>query len=147
MHFCVNEQLMVAAALILLTVQFSTLLYVIPVALIMCREIGVSALREWMAEKGQRSTVKVGQLGKVKTALQMIATVLLLLVYTGKSNDIDICTRLGISKPWVFSAGLLSLYASTVLTILSGWQYLRAAWPVLTEKGLIVGDADANILQ
>ena len=40
---------MVATALIMLVCQLPTWWFACPVALIMCREIGVSALREWMA--------------------------------------------------------------------------------------------------
>ena len=40
---------MVATALIMLVCQLPTWWFAIPVAVIMCREIGVSALREWMA--------------------------------------------------------------------------------------------------
>ena len=42
---------MVATALIMLVCQLPTWWFACPVALIMCREIGVSALREWMAGK------------------------------------------------------------------------------------------------
>ena len=44
---------MVATALIMLVCQLPTWWFACPVALIMCREIGVSALREWMAGKSQ----------------------------------------------------------------------------------------------
>lgn len=48
-------QLMVATALIMLVCQLPTWWFAIPVAIIMCREIGVSALREWMAGTGNYS--------------------------------------------------------------------------------------------
>ncbi|OSX76816.1 hypothetical protein BU14_0175s0009 [Porphyra umbilicalis] len=47
-------------------------------AVTVCREVGVSALREWMAGCGVRSVVRVGVWGKVKTAVQMAALTLLL---------------------------------------------------------------------
>ena len=86
-----------------------------------------------MAERGKRAVVKVGPLGKWKTALQMISTCLLM--YSCPSiAEFDIDISLGMSKPAFFSAGLLMLYASTILTVISGVQYLRAAWPVLTAR-------------
>ena len=67
----VADKLMVATALVLLVCQLPVWWFAVPVALIICRELGVSALREWMAERGARNTIKVGSLGKVKTALQV----------------------------------------------------------------------------
>lgn len=125
---------MVATALILLTSLYPTQFFVVPVALIMCREIGVSALREWMAERGVRSVVKVGMLGKVKTTLQMIATVLLLLVFPDRSTDIDICALLSWPKPTIFMAGLTALYVSTIATLVSGYFYFKAALPSILPK-------------
>ena len=52
----------------------------VPTAVILSREIAVSALREFMSGKGKRGTVKVGMQGKVKTAFQMAAIIGLLLV-------------------------------------------------------------------
>lgn len=122
---------MVATALILLTSRFPSMLYVLPVTLIMARELGVSALREWMAGRGRRSTVEVGKLGKLKTVFQMVSTSLLLMVVPDNLQKFDICVKLGISKPIVFAAGIAGLYVSAVLTLLSGFQYLQAAWPTL----------------
>lgn len=124
---------MVIAALVLLTSRFPTMLYVFPVSLMACREVGVSALREFMAGKGQRNTVKVGSAGKLKTLFQMVATVLLLTVTPDNSGVYDICEKLGLRKAGVFASGIFMLYISTILSVYSGWQYLHAAWPTLTS--------------
>src|SRR5579863_8595474 len=50
----------------------------IPAAIIVTREIIVSALREWMSELGKRTSIAVSRLGKVKTTIQMIALIVLL---------------------------------------------------------------------
>jgi CDP-diacylglycerol--glycerol-3-phosphate 3-phosphatidyltransferase len=50
----------------------------LPAAVIIGREITVSALREWMAEIGARAKVAVSMAGKLKTTAQMIAIVLLI---------------------------------------------------------------------
>ncbi|MBI3936487.1 MAG: CDP-diacylglycerol--glycerol-3-phosphate 3-phosphatidyltransferase [Betaproteobacteria bacterium] len=72
----VADKLMVAAALIIL-VQLERVDAIIAL-IIIGREIAVSALREWMAKIGAAKSVAVSFLGKVKTALQMIAIPMLL---------------------------------------------------------------------
>lgn len=132
----VADKLMVAAALILLTSHYPTLFFVFPVAMIMCREIGVSALREWMAERGYRNIVQVGKLGKIKTTMQMISTALLLLVFPGSSTDWDLCDVFKWPKPSIFMAGLICLYLAAFATIVSGVEYFIAAWPKLQSRTL-----------
>lgn len=51
----------------------------LPATITISREIGVSALREWMAQMGSREAVKVGAVGKWKAFLQMVAIAGLLL--------------------------------------------------------------------
>ena len=131
-------QLMVSAALILLTARFPTMVYIVPVALKMCREIGVSALREWMSGQGLRDIVKVGKMGKLKTACQMISTTLLLMVIPDNPADFDLCLKLGLPKPLVFSAGITTLYLSTAFSLLSGMRYLTAAMPFLTNSNVTI---------
>jgi CDP-diacylglycerol--glycerol-3-phosphate 3-phosphatidyltransferase len=87
-------------------------------AVIIGREITVSALREWMAEIGARSHVSVSWTGKVKTAAQMIAIILLIL--RGPFFGLPI-----------YSLGMVLLYLAAVLTLWSMFLYLRAAWPSL----------------
>ena len=134
----VADKLMVSTALVFLVCQIPIWWFALPVALILNREIAVSGLREWMALRGERAVVKVGSLGKVKTALQMISTALLLEACPGAA-DFDLALSVGLSKPTIFSIGLSLLYASTVLTLVSGFQYLKSAWPYLKrdlyEKG------------
>ena len=90
----------------------------IPAAIIVGREIIVSALREWMAEIGKRHRVAVSAMGKVKTAVQMLA--LLVLLYCDNSSPAIL----------VFS-GYALLYFAAVLTIWSMLVYLKAAWQQL----------------
>ncbi|MDX1549830.1 MAG: CDP-diacylglycerol--glycerol-3-phosphate 3-phosphatidyltransferase, partial [Lysobacter spongiicola] len=74
----VADKLMVAVALVITVQQHHTVWMALWAAVIIGREIAVSALREWMAEVGQRAKVKVATLGKVKTVVQMVALVFLL---------------------------------------------------------------------
>lgn len=121
----VADKLMVAVALVLLSERLGPWMSVCS-CIILCREIGVSALREWMAQIGARGTVKVGMAGKVKTATQMVALALLLLQQPGPSP--------AILPPIYFQIGKALMYLSTVLTITSGSGYLAAAWPALTGE-------------
>lgn len=116
----VADKLMVAVTLFLLVQSHPTPLLAITAAIIVGREIGISALREWMAEVGQRGAVQVAWLGKLKTTIQFVAIVVLLL-----EHDKD-ATLL---RYWRVGESLL--VAAAVLTIWSGLMYLKAAWPAL----------------
>ena len=74
----VADKLMVAVALVALLTVNSTPLFALAAAVIIGREIAVSALREWMAELGKRAKVAVNAIGKFKTAAQMVAILLLI---------------------------------------------------------------------
>jgi len=113
----VADKLMVAVALVLLVQEHGNLWLTLPAAVIIGREIVVSALREWMAELGARAQVAVSNLGKWKTAAQMLALVILL------ANPSDFSF-------WVL-LGYALLLISAGLTLWSMVQYLRAAWPHL----------------
>ena len=77
----VADKLMVATVLILVVEFDQSPWLTIPAIVIIGREITVSALREWMAEMGQRGKVAVGWLGKVKTTAQITSLAMLLFLY------------------------------------------------------------------
>ena len=87
------------------------------------REIAISALREWMAEIGQRGKVKVSQLAKYKTILQIVGSVLHVV-------PLEPAALPGLPLP-VFEIGLVLTIVAAVLTLISAISYLRAAWPDL----------------
>ncbi len=116
----VADKLMVAAALVLLVQQNPDLYLALAAAVIIGREITVSALREWMAEIGARSKVAVSVLGKIKTIAQMVA--LGFLIFENSVFGLP-----------VYQIGLVLLYIAAFLTILSMFQYLLAAWPKLKD--------------
>ena len=111
----VADKLIVSAALVMIVSRDQSLLIVVPAMIVIGREIAVSALREWMAQLGQRKLIDVSQLGKVKTATQMAAIILLL--YNEPLLGFDTA-----------QAGLVLLYVSVILTLVSMTAYLRAAW-------------------
>ncbi|MEK9825504.1 MAG: CDP-diacylglycerol--glycerol-3-phosphate 3-phosphatidyltransferase [Methylotenera sp.] len=120
----VADKLMVAAALIVL-VEFERVGAVIAL-IIIGREIAISALREWMAGAGQRSSVGVAMIGKIKTAVQMIA--ILFLLYW----DAIPLGSLGTFPTQVFGQVLIAVAA--FLTLLSMAYYLRAASPQIKRQ-------------
>jgi len=121
----VADKLMVSAALIMLVQAHATIWLAAPAIVIISREITVSALREWMAEVGQRSKVAVSNIGKVKTVLQIAAITGLLAKRPMQDSDGGLIMT---AFHWM-TYGLL--YAAMLLTLWSMLLYLRAAWPQL----------------
>jgi len=121
----VADKIIVAVALILLVdenpTEYHGLFLSIAAAIIIGREITISALREWMAEVGSRNNVAVSILGKVKTTAQMMALIFLLY------GD----TVFGISTA---TTGLVLLYFSVFLTLWSMIDYISSALPALQDK-------------
>lgn len=124
----VADKLMVAVALVLLVQAEPSMWLALPAAVIIGREITVSALREWMAEIGARAKVAVSMAGKLKTTAQMVAIVLLIL-----GGPVPGFSMMALP---VTGLGLVLLYVAAVLTLWSMLLYLRAAWPSLTGSGL-----------
>lgn len=112
----VADKLMVAVALVLLVQSDPRAALALPAAVIIGREIAVSALREWMAELGARAQVAVSMVGKFKTTAQMVAIILLILVHADSP---------------IYGLGMVLLYIAAALTLWSMMLYLRAAWPSL----------------
>ena len=112
----VADKLMVAAALIILVQWHPNIIMSIAAIVIISREIAVSALREWMAELGNRTSVAVSYVGKLKTAFQMIAITVLLLNW----ESLEII-------------GYILMIAAVILTLWSMMIYMKAAWPYLKQ--------------
>jgi CDP-diacylglycerol--glycerol-3-phosphate 3-phosphatidyltransferase len=121
----VADKLMVATALVIL-VQKPPQLFLHPVvftlaaAVIIGREIAISALREWMSEVGERARVAVTGTGKLKTIFQMTAISFLLY-----AEDIFFLP--------IALLGELLLYLAAGLTLWSMWIYVSAAWPIMNQ--------------
>jgi len=119
----VADKIMVATALVLLVQRQETYeaVFAIAAAIIVGREITISALREWMSEVGERALVSVSWVGKTKTGFQMTAIGFLLY-----HDNIS----------WIPTAliGELLLYTAAALTLWSMWTYLQSAWPVISDS-------------
>ena len=115
----VADKLMVAGALIVL-LQLERVESVVAL-IIIGREIGISALREWMAQIGQSRSVAVALVGKVKTVVQMVAIPLLLF-------EDDLLGQ--INCRWL---GTVLINVAAVLTVISMLYYLRRAFPEVVK--------------
>lgn len=114
----VADKLTVTVTLFLLVQADPSMFMAVVCAIIVGREITISALREWMAQIGERSKVNVATLGKFKTILQMVAIVILL------------WRQPFIGLP-LYEVGQVMLGIAAVLTIWSAVLYLMAAWPAM----------------
>ena len=129
----VADKLMVAVTLFLLVEShpegWSSIVMAVTAAVIVGREISISALREWMAEVGMRATVKVAFVGKLKTVMQIVALVVLIVQHEKEATALRL-----------YHIGEALLVLAGVLTIWSGLYYLRAAWPSLRGDALPKSD-------
>ncbi|PYE35622.1 CDP-diacylglycerol--glycerol-3-phosphate 3-phosphatidyltransferase [Idiomarina fontislapidosi] len=114
----VADKAMVIAALVVLVEDYNAWYITVPALTMICRELIVSALREWMAQRGDREKVAVSNLGKLKTIAQMVALI-------GLLWDANI---------WTFWISIVLFFIAFVLTLWSMWEYLRAAGSQLTRN-------------
>ncbi len=114
----VADKLIVTTALVVLVQNDPKVILMVVAAIIIGREITVSALREWMSELGARARVKVSFFAKWKTTLQMFGIGFML--YQEPSFGLP-----------VYEIGMVLLIAAAGLTLWSMADYLRSAWPVM----------------
>lgn len=114
----VADKLMVSTALVLLVQRDPQPWVALSALVIIGREITISALREWMAELGERTQVAVSMVGKFKTATQM--TAIFFMIYQAPYGGFA-----------TYTVGLVLLYIATILTLWSMVVYIQAAWPSL----------------
>src|ERR1700741_3997040 len=118
----IADKLLVASCLLILAAESSIHGWTLWAAIvILCREILVSGLREYLA--GLRVSVPVTKLAKWKTTAQLVAIGFLL---AGEAGDMVV--------PVVTQAGLLLLWISAIVTIYTGWDYFRAGLHHLIEE-------------
>ncbi len=117
----VADKLLVAAAILMLVANGRIAgLLVLPALVILCREIMVSGLREFLA--ALRVSVPVSRLAKWKTALQMLAISFLLLGDAGPA--------------WipVLKLGEIGFWLAALLTLITGYDYLRSGLDHMTRR-------------
>ena len=112
----IADKLLVVVALIILVAAYESLL--VATVILISREILVSGLREWMGAKGKRGLVTVEFSGKLKTTVQMIAIIALLLF--------------GPNMPqWIWQLGFLGIHLAALISIYSMAVYFKKAWEAL----------------
>jgi cardiolipin synthase len=110
----IADKLLVSACLLLLAADGTIAGWTLWAAIIiLCREILVSGLREYLAEL--KVSVPVSRLAKWKTTIQMIAIAFLLL---GPAGDEIV--------PIVTVSGIILLWIAALITLYTGWDYFRA---------------------
>jgi cardiolipin synthase len=110
----IADKLLVASCLLMLAAESSIHGWTLWAAIvILCREILVSGLREYLA--GLRVSVPVTKLAKWKTTMQLVAIGFLI---TGEAGETVF--------PPITLIGIVLLWASAIFTIYTGWDYFRA---------------------
>jgi CDP-diacylglycerol---glycerol-3-phosphate 3-phosphatidyltransferase len=117
----VADKLIVSTALVLLVQADPQIVLALVAAIIIGREITVSALREWMSLIGARAHVAVSIFGKWKTTLQIVGISFML--YREPLLTLD-----------VYRIGEWLVYVAAALTLWSMIDYLRAAWPAMRAQ-------------
>lgn len=113
----IADKIMVAAVILMLVgTRFEdraiiTGIHLIAALVILLREIMVSGLREFLG--GIQVSIPVSRLAKWKTTLQLVS--LGALILAGALPAIG----------WIKSVGLATLWGAAVLTLVTGWDYLR----------------------
>jgi len=118
----IADKLLVASCLLMLAAEKTIHGWALFAAVvILCREILVSGLREYLAEL--RVSVPVTRLAKWKTTLQLVAVGFLI---AGEAGDAVV--------PVITKIGIMLLWLSALLTLYTGWDYLQAGLHHLTRE-------------
>ncbi|MDA8229716.1 MAG: CDP-diacylglycerol--glycerol-3-phosphate 3-phosphatidyltransferase [Magnetospirillum sp.] len=128
----IADKLLVGAVLFMLAAFHRvSLLGMLPALVILLREILVSGLREFLAEV--RIGMPVTRLAKWKTGLQMVALPVLLV---GDAGPAVLHVRL---------AGEVCLWVAALLTLVTGWDYLRAGLEHMNGRGVPAQGSAASV--
>ena len=114
----VADKLIVCIALLIIVQSDPSIINTLVAIVIVGREISISALREWMAELGERHQVSVIAFSKLKTILQMVG--LSCMLYQESLLNLDL-----------YLIGTISLIVASILTVWTMVIYLIKAWPYL----------------
>ncbi len=118
----IADKLLIASVLLAVTYTGEIYgLHIWAAVIILCREILVSGLREFLAEL--RVSVPVTQLAKWKTTIQMVAIAFLIV---GQAGDRVV--------PYISQAGLVFLWIAAIATIYTGFDYFRVGVKHVIEE-------------
>lgn len=123
----VADKLMVVVALVMIAQDYQSWLISVAAIIMIAREVFISALREFMALRGKRDIIAVSNMGKYKTAAQMLGIMGLIW-----QPDYDIPLILFYFPHEILNFLSYAFYSvATVLTITTMVSYFKAAWPEL----------------
>ena len=113
----IADKLLVVGVLIILMIKGTIEdLSILPALLIIFREIFISGLREFAANRNSQSSIDVSQVGKLKTAIQMLSLLLILSSLVLKNLTI------------LLNIGIILLWISMVLALISGYKYYKSVF-------------------
>ncbi len=119
----IADKLLVSAVLLMLVADHTIASFSIWAAIvILCREILVSGLREYLATL--KVSVPVSRVAKWKTAMQLVAQGFLI---AGPAGEVFL--------PGTVEIGLTLLWLSAALTLYTGWDYMKVGWTHVAEEG------------
>jgi CDP-diacylglycerol--glycerol-3-phosphate 3-phosphatidyltransferase/cardiolipin synthase len=126
----IADKIMVAAVILVLAAQgymrgpYVGDLHVIAGLVILIREIAVSGLREFLGPL--RISMPVSRLAKWKTTFQLVSLGALILGGAIEGPPCEVRYDCGpLADQWIHLTGLVALWAAAVLTLITGWDYLR----------------------
>jgi len=113
----IADKLLVVGVLIVLMIK-GTIddLSILPALLIIFREIFISGLREFAANRNSQASIDVSQVGKLKTAIQMLSLLLILSSLVLKNLII------------LLNIGIIFLWISMLLALISGYKYYKSVF-------------------
>ena len=113
----IADKLLVVGVLIVLMIK-GTIddLSILPALLIIFREIFISGLREFAANRNSQASIDVSQVGKLKTAIQMLSLLLILSSLVLKNLVI------------LLNIGIIFLWISMLLALISGYKYYKSVF-------------------
>ena len=113
----IADKLLVVGVLIVLMIKGTIEdLSILAALLIIFREIFISGLREFAANRNSQASIDVSQVGKLKTAIQMLS--LLLILSSLVLKNLTILLNIGIFLLWI----------SMVLALISGYKYYKSVF-------------------
>ena len=127
----IADKIMVAAVILVLTAQgylrgpYVGDIHVVAGLVILVREIAVSGLREFLG--GLQVSVPVSRLAKWKTTFQLVALGALILggAVNGPPCELHLSTCIPRPGQTIHLIGLSALWGAAILTLVTGWDYLR----------------------
>ena len=113
----IADKLLVVGVLIILMIKGTIEdLSILPALLIVFREIFISGLREFAANRNTQASIDVSQVGKLKTAIQMLSLLLILSSLVLKNLII------------LLNIGIIFLWVSMLLALISGYKYYKSVF-------------------